>query len=64
MAVRSSCARNMKAAFVVFDDLTLLGGFMSYCPWPRGIRYAAAGAECLADQDVMYDQVIPRFDPD
>jgi peptidoglycan/LPS O-acetylase OafA/YrhL len=54
----------MLADLAARHDLTLLGGFMSYCPWPRGIRYAAAGAECLADQDVMYDQVIPRFDPD
>ena len=46
------------------EDMTLLGGLLSFCPWPRGIRYRSAGPNCYADQDDLFDRLLPAADPD
>lgn len=45
-------------------DLTLLGGYLSFCPWTKGIMYASVAPNCLEDQRRMFDETIPRLDPD
>lgn len=42
----------------------LYGGYLSYCPWVRGIKYHGVGPTCFADQADLYDHVIPKLDPD
>ena len=46
------------------EGMTLLGGFLSYCPWPRGIAGPGVGPACFDDQDYMFDQLLPETDPD
>ncbi|MCB0987781.1 MAG: acyltransferase [Microthrixaceae bacterium] len=46
------------------QDLTLYGGMLSYCPWTQGIRFNEWGPDCLDDQDQMFEEILPRLDPD
>ncbi len=39
-------------------------GFLSYCPWTSGIRYAGIGGTCFAEQKTMFGETIPELDPD
>ena len=39
-------------------------GFLSYCPWTKGIRYAGIGRTCFAEQQTMFEETIPELDPD
>jgi peptidoglycan/LPS O-acetylase OafA/YrhL len=54
----------MLADLAQAEDMTLLGGLLSFCPWPRGIRYPGAGPDCYADQDDLFDRLLPEADPD
>ena len=45
-------------------DLAVWSVFTLACPWPRGVRYAAANPKCVQYQDTIFDELIPKIDPD
>lgn len=45
-------------------DFSLYAGYLSYCPWPSGMRYVNVGRRCFADQNDLYSRIIPELDPD
>lgn len=45
-------------------DVSLSAGYLSYCPWTRGVEYLGVTAQCFADQADMFDRILPELDPD
>jgi peptidoglycan/LPS O-acetylase OafA/YrhL len=45
-------------------DVALYAGYLSYCPWTDGIRYASVGNLCFRDQDDLFNRILPALDPD
>ena len=46
------------------NGVALYAGYLSYCPWTLGLRYGTTAKGCFADQDDLFDRILPELDPD